>query len=373
MELSEYRSNFPVTEKRIHFNHAVASPVCLPVMHAVERFLKESSEFDMGSIGEWMGRIQKIRENTARFMGAGDSEIAFIRSTAHGLSLIAQGLDWKEGDNMVTASCEFPSNIYPWMNLNRRGVETRMVDPRDGEIHLEDIREKVDARTRLVSLSWVEYQNGFRNDLEEIGSFCRGKGIYFCVDGIQGAGALPLNLHALPVDFFSSGGHKWLLAPVGVGCLYVSERVMERVHPVIVGWHSVKHAGNFANLDFTLREDARKFEEGSSSMMGIFAFGAAVDLLSEAGAQRIWEKIRALHEHAIEGLKQKGYEILSPLKQENRSGILTFGSSRHAPEKIFERLTEAHVVAALRGGGIRISPHFYNTVEEVDRMLEVLL
>lgn len=373
MDLSEYRGDFPVTKKLIYFNHAVASPICLSVKHAVETFLKESSEFDMGLVVEWAGRIEKVREKAARFIGAKDSEIAFIRSTAHGLSLIAEGLDWKDGDNMVTASCEFPSNVYPWMNLNRRGVETRMVDPREGEIRLEDIREKVDARTRLVSLSWVEYQNGFRNDLMEIGSFCRGKGIYFCVDGIQGAGVLPLNLNALPVDFFAAGGHKWLLAPVGVGCLYVSERVMDRVHPVIVGWHSVKDARNFTNLDFSLREDARKFEEGSASMMGIFAFGAAVDLLSDAGAHRIWEKIRALNNHAVEGLLRKGYDILSPLQEGKRSGILTFTSRHHTPESLFERLTEAHVVAALRGGGIRISPHFYNTMEEIDRMLEVLL
>lgn len=372
MELLEYRKNFPVTRNYSFLGHAGVSPVSLRVKKAVETFLKESSELGSVSIEQWVLRAERIRHEIAAFAGAGKNEIAFVRSTSHGLSLVAEGIDWKEGDNVITASCEFPANVYPWINLKRRGVETRMVDPRQGKIYVDDIREKIDGRTRLVSLSWVEYQNGFRNDLQAIGTLCREKGIYFCVDGIQGVGALPLDLSGLPVDFLSADGHKWLLAPEGIGFLYLSKRVMEQIHPVIVGWHSVKNALVFEDLDFSLREDARKFEEGSASMMGIFALGAAVELLAEAGIGRIERQILALNDRAIEGLRAKGYEILSPLDQAERSGILTFRSDSHSPETLFQRLTKANIIVSVRGGGIRISPHFYNTFDEIDHLLEVI-
>ncbi len=357
----------------IYLSHAGVAPISLRVKEAVEEFLQESLQSGILSVEKWYQTSEKIRQRIAGFIGAKDKEITFVRSTSHGLSLVAEGIDWKEGDNVVTASCEFPANVYPWMNLKRRGVETRMVDPRNGEIDLQDLKKKIDRRTRLVSLSWVEFQNGFRNDLEAIGTLCREKGILFCVDGIQGVGALPIDLSELPVDFLAADGHKWILAPEGAGFLYLSERVMDRIHPVIVGWHSVKNPLNFESLDFSLREDARKFEEGSAAMMGIFALGAAFELLAEVGIDRIWDRIQSLNDYAVEGLQKKGYEILSPLEEGKRSGILTFRSDRHSTEELFRRLTEAQIVAAVRCGGIRISPHFYNTIDEIDRLLEVLL
>jgi selenocysteine lyase/cysteine desulfurase len=372
MERLDYRNNFPVTRNLTYLSHAGVSPVSLRVKTAVETFLEESTEYGIVALEKWVSRADKIREKIAEFIGAQKEEIAFVRSTSHGLSLVAEGIDWQAGDNVVTASCEFPANLYPWMNLDRRGVETRLVDPKKGEIHLQDLLERVDSHTRLISLSWVQYQNGFRADLMEIGTFCRSKGIFFCVDGIQGVGALPIDLSNLPVDFLSADGHKWLLAPEGIGFLYLSKRVMDRIHPVIVGWHSVKNALDFEHIDFTLREDACKFEEGSPSMLGIFALGAAVELLSEVGIHMIWEQIHALNDRATEGLRMKKYEILSPLDEEKRSGILTFRSDHDSPSKLFRQLTEAGFVVAVRGGGIRISPHFYNTIDEIERFLEIL-
>lgn len=338
----------------------------------MEAYLRESCDSGIAALEQWVHRADGVRAEVARFVGAKKHEVACVRSTSHGLSLVAQGIDWKEGDNVVTASCEFPSNVYPWMNLKRRGVETRMVEPRNGEIYLKDLTEAMDRRTRLVSLSWVEYQNGFRNQLEAIGTLCHEKGAYFCVDGIQGVGVLPLNLSDLPVDFLSADGHKWLLAPEGIGFLYLSERVMDAIHPVIVGWHSVKGALDFETLEFTLREDARKFEEGSASIMGIFALGAAVGLLAEVGIFNIWERVHALNVFAVDGLKKKGYEILSPFDEEKRSGILTFRSDRHSPERLLQRLSEARIIVSMRAGGIRISPHFYNTEDEIERLLDAL-
>jgi selenocysteine lyase/cysteine desulfurase len=371
-DIKEYRQYFPVTDQLIYLNHAGVSPVSLQVKQAVETFLEESTQKGILAVEKWYRRAEEIRQKISEFVGAGKDEITFVRSTSHGLALVAEGIDWKEGENVVTASCEFPSNVYPWLNLARRGVETRLVQPRQGEVHLSDIQDHICSKTRVVSLSWVEYQNGFTNDLEAVGSYCHERGIYFCVDGIQGIGALPLNLSELHVDFCSADGHKWILAPEGVGFLYVSERVMDRIHPVIVGWHSVKNALDFENLAFTLREDARKFEEGSHHMMGIFALGAAVNLLAEIGVSRVWGHVSALCDQAVDGMQRKGYEILSPLAEKKRSGILTFRSKRRSTPELFRRLTEAQMVVAVRAGGIRISPHFYNTAEEMERFLEIL-
>jgi len=370
--LDDYRRYFPVTEGYLYLNHAGVSPISLLVKEAVEKFLTHSNQNGIVGIERLFSRGEEIRESIARFVGAEKEEIAYVRSTSHGLSLVAEGIDWREGENVVTASCEFPSNVYPWMNLQRRGIETRFVDPVEGRINLDDLSAAIDGKTRVVSLSWVEYGNGFRNDLEAIGRLCRERGVWFCVDGIQGVGAIPLDLSRLPVDVLAADGHKWLLGPEGIGFLYVSQRVLDRIHPVIVGWHSVIHPLDFEDLEFTLRRDAAKFEEGSPSFMGIMALGAAVDLLAEVGVDRVWKRIAGFIEHAVTGLERRGYEIVSPREEPHRSGILTFRSRDHSPEKLFRILTEGKIVVAVRGGGIRISPHFYNTIEEIDRFLDQL-
>ncbi len=368
-QLSDYRRLFPVTEALTYLNHAGVAPISLRVKEAVASFLDQSAHWGILGIEKLVHQGEAVREAIARFLGAHRDEIAFVRSTSHGLALVAEGIDWRAGDNVVTASCEFPANVYPWMNLARRSVETRLVAPKEGEIRIDDIRAKMDGRTRVLSLSWVEYQDGFRNDLAVLGSLCRERDVLFCVDGIQGVGSLPLDLSGLPVDFLAADGHKWLLAPEGIGFLYLSRRVMHRVHPVIVGWHSVKNALVFEDLDFTLRDDARKFEEGSAPFMGIFALGAAFDLLAEVGPERVWEQIRDLNDLAAKGLQARGYEILSPMADATRSGILTFRSEHHSNDALFQHLSRGQIVCAVRGGGIRISPHFYNSQEDIERFL----
>ena len=370
--MTAYRDCFPVADHYIYLNHAGVSPVSLRVKEAVERFLEDGTAQGIMAIEKWYRQAEAVRQQTADLVGASKEEICFVRSTSHGLSLVAEGIDWKDGDNVVTAGCEFPSNVYPWMNLARRGVETRIVDAPQGQVHFSDIQDYICSRTRVVTLSWVEFQNGFRNDLEEIGSYCHDRGIYFCVDGIQGIGALPLDLSKLPVDFCAADGHKWILAPEGVGFLYVSKRVLDQVRPIIVGWHSVENALDFEHLDFTLRADARKFEEGSHQIMGILALGAAVALLAEIGISRIWTHIQDLSDQIVDGLNRKGYEILSPLEQKRRSGILTFRSPNRSTAELFRSLSDARMVVAVRGGGIRVSPHFYNTKDEIEGLLTIL-
>jgi selenocysteine lyase/cysteine desulfurase len=372
MDVNLYRHLFPVTRNLLYLDHAGVAPLSARVREAVERFVREATDTGALHSARWSMEVEQSRVRIAQLLGADPRGIAFVRSTSHGLSLIAQGLDWRAGDNVVTASCEFPANVYPWMNLARRGVETRLVEPREGRLHRYDLEAAMDHKTRLLALSWVEFANGFRNDLYALGEICRRRGVLFSVDAIQGVGAIPLNLHETPVDFLAADGHKWLLAPEGIGFLYVSPQRLGEVHPVLAGWNSVVHAQEFHRLEFTLRPDARKFEEGSLNAMSAIALGAAVELLLEVRVEIVWKRILDLTSVLIEGLRGKGYPLLTPLEEEARSGILTFQPREGKPLDLVDRLRQQGAIAAARGGGIRLSPHFYQTEDEMEAFLKLL-
>src|SRR5262249_21363029 len=194
----------------------------------------------------WVKRVEQVRGIAARFLGADPLDVAFVKNTSEGTGFVAEGFPWRSGDNMITAAEEYPSNIYPWMNLADRDVEVRLIPSRDRKVCVDDVRSAIDNRTRLVSLSFVEYASGFRNDLDVIGSLCRERGIYFFVDAIQGLGALPLDVQKSPVDFLASDGHKWLLSAEGAGIFYIRRDLVEMLHPIGVGWNSVVNARDFS-------------------------------------------------------------------------------------------------------------------------------
>jgi selenocysteine lyase/cysteine desulfurase len=320
----------------------------------------------------WQEVGEETRGRFARMIGASPDEVAFIKSTSEGLSFVAAGFPWKEGDNLVTANVEFPSNVYPWMRLASRSVEVRMVPAREGRVRKEDLFAACDGKTRLVALSSVEFANGHRNDLPGIGEFCQKKGIFFCVDAIQSLGVLPVDVRSYGIDSLSADGHKWLLSPEGIGGFYISRDVMEMVEPVVLGWHSVRNRFDFENYDFSLSPDARRFEPGSSNTVGLAAFNASLDLLLSIGVDRVWERVRRLTEGAIETALRRGYEILSPRNPENRSGIVTFKVPGADPHGLWKALLARNVVCSARSGGIRVSPHFYNTPDEIARFFEIL-
>jgi len=321
---------------------------------------------------QWQEVGEETRGRFARMIGASPDEVAFIKSTSEGLSFVAAGFPWKEGDNLVTANVEFPSNVYPWMRLASRSVEVRMVPAREGRVRKEDLFAACDGKTRLVALSSVEFANGHRNDLPGIGEFCQKKGIFFCVDAIQSLGVLPVDVRSYGIDSLSADGHKWLLSPEGIGGFYISRDVMEMVEPVVLGWHSVRNRFDFENYDFSLSPDARRFEPGSSNTVGLAAFNASLDLLLSIGVDRVWERVRRLTEGAIETALRRGYEILSPRNPENRSGIVTFKVPGADPHGLWKALLARNVVCSARSGGIRVSPHFYNTPDEIARFFEIL-
>jgi selenocysteine lyase/cysteine desulfurase len=359
-----YRREFPVTGKYIFLDHAGVAPMPLRVKTAIETLLAESTEGGAFHYPAWAQRVVEIRQACARLINAGPDEIAFVKSTSHGLSIVAQGLDWRPGDNVLIYEKEFPSNIYPWLNLRNRGVEVRTIPSRDGRIAMHDIERLMDSRTRLLAISSVQYSSGFRIDLKKVGALCREKRVLFCVDAIQSLGLIPMAVRDCHIDFLSADAHKWLLGPEGIGIFYCRKELAEQLSPPLVGWKSVQNEFEFDRPELLLKTNALRFEEGSMNLIGIVGLGAAVDLLFEVGIEHVEQRVLDLGDLIIqEGLK-RGYRVLTPSARHERGGNITF-SGDFDPAAMQDALREKRIMVNARGGGIRVSPHFYNTGEDI--------
>lgn len=367
------RALFPVTERRAYMNHAAIGP--LP-RTAVERMAAAAMTIAETGDEHWLDRlaeVERIRGLAARLLGARrEHEVAFVSNTSDGLSVVANGVDWRSGDNVVGAACEFPANVYPWMRLARIGVEYRQAQERDGRVEPDAILSLVDGRTRVLALSWVQFASGFRSDLQRIGAFCRDRGVLFVVDGIQALGALDIDVERDNVDVLSADAHKWLLGPEGTGLLYVSDRVVEQIEPVRVGWTSVLDWMKWTRYELSYRDGAGRYEPGTLNSMGIFALGASLELLLETGIARIEARIRSLTDALVSGLAERGFGVVSSRADGEWSGIVAATHPRHEAPEIVRRLHENGVEVAHRAGRVRISPHFYNTESEVERLLRAL-
>lgn len=371
-DFAQYRALFPITQRWVYMNHAAIGP--LPAT-AVERVADVARTISETADEHWAGRLEeaeRVRGLAARLLGArAPHEVAFVANTSDGLGLVAAGLDWRPGDNVVGAQGEFPSNVYPWMNLGSRGVAFRLAPERDGRIDPDDLILLVDDRTRAVALSWVQFSSGFRSDLRRIGEFCRERGVLFVVDAIQGLGALPIDVERDYVDVLSASAHKWLLGGEGIGVAYVSDRVVERIEPRRVGWTSVEDWIKWSRYDLTLREGAGRFECGTLNTFGVHALGASLELLLEVGVEAIERHLKALTERIAEGLRERGFEVLGRREGE-WSPIVAATHAERSPAEVVAKLKERGVIAAHRSGRLRISPHFYNTIDEVDALLDAL-
>jgi selenocysteine lyase/cysteine desulfurase len=313
------------------------------------------------------------RRGAARLIGADEAEVCLTRNTSHGLNIVAAGLPWQAGDNMITAETEFPANVYPWKNLERKGVNLRFARAHDNRILVDDVAALMDDRTRLVAISFVEFMTGFRNDLAALADLCHRRGALLCVDGIQGVGALSLDVGQVPLDFLSVGGAKWLMGPIGTGFLFVRRQHIPSLDLAMAGWMGTTDIHEYFRYDLPWREDACRFEEGSLNVLGATGLNAALQVLLSVGLDPIQARIMSLTDRLIEGLPQRGYQIISPVaRQSERSGIVSFQHARHDPAQLERSLSEAQVVISRRGPCIRVSPHFYNNEEDIDRLLAAL-
>ena len=371
--MDNWRAEFPVTENYIYMNHAGVAPLSCRVRDAMTAFVEDATVHGAVHVEIWAEMAEECRVAAARLLNADAAEIAFMKNTTQGILLAANGIDWCAGDNVVTTAVEFPANVYPWWSLKERyGVETRMVPEREGCIDVADIADAIDARTRAVTISHVEFASGFRNDIQAIGELCRARDIWFVVDAIQSLGAIEVDVKAAHVDILAADGHKWLLAPEGAAIFYCAAEKLERLINTNIGWASVVNPRDFLNYELIQKPDATRFEEGSYNSVGLYGLRAAVALLLDVGIANVEERVLGLTARLMAGLEAKGYRVITPKADGSRAGIVIFESPRHSPAEMEALLRNERIITAARGSGIRVSPHFYNTASEIDRLLEVL-
>lgn len=370
---SEIRTLFPVTGNYVYMNHAAVAPLSTRARDAMAGLIEDVALNGLANFRDWYDVYERVRSSAARLVNAKPHEIAFMRNTSDAISTVANGVEWREGDNVVTCNVEFPGNMYAWMRISsERGVGLRMANECDGRIDADELLSLIDNRTRVVALSWVQFGSGFRSDLARIGRFCRERNVLFVVDAIQGLGGLRLDVERDYVDVFAADSHKYLLGPEGIALLYVSEQALPRIKPTVVGWMSVKDPENYLDYKLDYREGAARFECGTLNTAGVYGLGAAINLFLEIGPERIENYLLALTGYLAEKLESKGYRVISSTSPGENSGIVTCIHPAHTPVSLYQILLEKHIMVAPRVGRLRISPHFYNTREEVDVLIDTL-
>lgn len=370
----ELRALFPITERAIYLNHAAVSPPPTTTIQAVEAQLRDVHENGSLNFHSWLAVKERARELLAQLLGARPEQVAFVRNTSDGLSTVANGLTWKQGDNIVTFRREFPSNIYPWLRVRDAfGVEVRMCEEREGRVDLDELERLIDDHTRIIAISHVQFASGFRADLERLGRLARQRDALFVVDVIQALGVVPLNVEAELVDVAAGGGHKWLLSPEGVGYLYLSDRARERIQPTLVGWVSVPNPEDYWNHDQGWNRGALAWETGTGPVALIHGLKASLDLLHQYGPARIADYLEELTDHLCDGVQKKPYEIVSSRAAGEKSQIICIrhrgGTSAMA---LYAHLKKQNIITAPRGDRLRIAPHLYNTVADIDQLIELL-
>lgn len=368
------RALFPVTERAIYLNHAAISPPPRPTIEAINSYLADVSQNGSANFRNWLAVKERTRQLLADMLGARPEQVAFVRNTSDGLSTVANGLDWKPGDNLVTFRNEFPSNIYPWLRARDAfGVEVRMCEERGGCIDLDELVGLIDGRTRLVAISHIQYASGFRADLERIGRAARSHDALLVVDVIQALGAVPIDVKSDLIDVAAGACHKWLLTPEGVGVLYLSDRARERIQPTLVGWISVPNPEDFNNFEQGWNRGTLSWETGTGPAALIHGLEESLKLLTQTGISKIQDHLEILTDHLCERLKESPYHVVSSRRAGEKSQIVCI---RHeggrSSLELFHQLMERNIVTAPRGDRLRISPHLYNTLEEVDGFVAAL-
>ena len=369
--LTDYRQLFPITQHYAYLNHAACSPMCQPGLDALSTYWQANSMKGMLNELEYFPVVDHARDKMARLIGADPSEVGWVQNTSSAINLVANGLEWQEGDNVVTIQGEFPANIYPWLGLRRLGVETRLVPQRDNRVLIDDIVAAIDSHTRLLSISFVDFATGFRNDLAALGQLCNDRGILFNVDAIQGLGALQLDVHSAGIHFMGAGAHKWLLGPQGVGVFYVRKDMLERLWPLSANWLSVVNREDFLNYGQPWMDAAARVEGSTWNLSGLVALDTVLNMTLEVGLPRIEARIMQLTGRLMDGLLSRGYDVVSSQAPHERSGVVCF-RAKGDPMDLLAQAQAQNIVIAVRVGVVRVSPHFYNSEEEIDRFLTIL-
>jgi len=321
---------------------------------------------------EWHAHVENARTNCAQLLNANRHDVAFVGSTTAGINAIAEGFAWRAGDNVVIPAEEYPSNQYPWMNLAPLGVECRRVSSRGPRVLLEDLLQAIDSKTRVLAISAIEFASGYRNDLIQLGEECRRREVFFFVDAIQAIGAFQFDVQNLPIDAIAADGHKWLLGPEGAGVLWVRPDALNQLRPIGVGWNSVRNAGDFSTIDPQWKPDARRYEGGTINVGGTAGLGESVKLILEAGIQNVEKRILELTDYLCEQAPKFGLEVFSSRTPAEKSGIVSLIAPNRDHRELMQRCRAGGVIVNVRGGRLLISPHAYNTFDDLDQFLSLV-
>ena len=368
-DVEQLRRMFPVTRHCAYLNHAAIGTLSHSVREAMENYLAHRAV--SGDEGPYRNLSADLRGSLAQLTGARPEEIAFVQNTSAGLNVIANALPLQSGENVVFCDMEFPSNVYPWMNLARRGIEARCIPHEGGGLTVKALEAHADEFTRVVAVSSVEFLTGFRTDLQAVGRWCHAHGAYFVVDGIQSLGALPMDVRACGIHCLSCGGPKWLMGPAGQGFIYVSPELLDDLRPAFAGCISVAGWEDWRDYNLAFLPDARRFELGCGNVIGQVGLLEAVRLLLDVGIEAIEAWTLHLADLLVEDLQQRGYQVVSNRSPHRRSAIVSFRVAGDVAAA-HQQLLGAGVFVSKREDLIRVSPHGYNTENEVLRVGEVL-
>lgn len=365
-------TEFPQDPAMLYLNHAAVAPWPARSRDAVIRFAEENTRNGARHYPQWLVTEQRLREQLKALIGAASADdIALLKNTSEGLSVIAGGLTWQPGDRILISDQEFPSNRIPWQALATNGVEVCAVSL-DGDDPEGALIAAMDEQVRLLAISAVQFASGLRLDMARLGAACAARGILFCVDAIQAIGAIPVDVQQWQADFVVADGHKWMLGPEGLALFWCRPALRQTLTLHQFGWHMVEQAGDYDRQDWQPAASARRFECGSPNMLSAYALSASLSLLLEVGMDQVSAQLAQRVSQLHDGLQQRGMQLISPEQPQRRAGIVTFRSPAEDNRTLFRRLTDAGVVCAPRGGGVRLSPHFYTRDSVIDRMLALL-
>lgn len=364
---------FPLVEGLIYLNHAAVAPWPKRSAKAVAEFAEQNSLYGSKFYPQWLQQESILRQQLQTLLNAPSvKDIALVKNTSEALSFVAYGLSWKPGDNIVSSNEEFPSNRIPWQSLANQGVEFREADLSAGTSPEQALFDQVDQNTRLLTISSIQFASGLRVNLDEIGAFCKERNILFCIDAIQSLGCVKFDVQACQADFVMADGHKWMLGPEGLGVFYTTPSSRDKLKLTQYGWHMMANIHNYENKPWAIHPDAKRFECGSPNMLGIHAWSASLSLLLEIGMQQVEQQIIANSNYLIKKIQHSNnLQLLSADNKPLKSGIVVFKHKDIENETLFKALNEQGVSCAMRGSGIRFSPHFYNSFEELELAIKI--
>jgi selenocysteine lyase/cysteine desulfurase len=370
MTLDALRRPFPHTDRWAYLDHASTGPLSRPAREAVDAFLDQRHRTKPNNYFDVAPTVERARERIGELLGAPTARVEFAPNTSAALNVLAQGLDWQPGDRVAVPGCEFPANVYPWLGLEAKGVALDLIPHERGTFTVEDVERALRPETRLVSVSWVQFLSGFRTDLDAIGSLCRERGILFCVDAIQGVGALKMDVADLPVDFLACGGHKWVMGMQGLGFFYVTEALQAQLRPVR-GWlNGPIDWDDFLSYPTDFHDDAQRFRIGTQCHAAVVALDAALGLYLDAGREWCHAQVLARSCEVADGLDRLGLRRYGSADAAHASGIVAV--EHPDPEGVFETLEAEGIAIAVRDRRLRVSPTYYNTPDEVARVLDAV-